>query len=59
MSIFKGVIGRDINYLAEQLRHQALGGVDLVKDDEILFDNPLTPFEKRITTAKEVLNQGV
>lgn len=57
MSIFKGVIGRDINYLAEQLRHQALGGVDLVKDDEILFDNPLTPFENRVTTAQEVLRQ--
>ncbi|MFB5088886.1 2,3-diketo-5-methylthiopentyl-1-phosphate enolase [Psychrobacillus sp. PGGUH221] len=57
MSIFKGVIGRDINYLSEQLRNQALGGVDLVKDDEILFENPLTPFEKRIITAKEVLRQ--
>ncbi|EGA91301.1 2,3-diketo-5-methylthiopentyl-1-phosphate enolase [Planococcus donghaensis MPA1U2] len=57
MSIFKGVIGRDLEYLSTQLRHQALGGVDLVKDDEILFDNPLTPFEKRITTGKEVLKQ--
>ena len=57
MSIFKGVIGRDIDFLAEQLRQQALGGVDLVKDDEILFDNPLTPFEKRITTGKEVLRR--
>lgn len=55
MSIFKGVIGRDLNFLSAQLREQALGGVDLVKDDEILFDNPLTPFEKRITTGKEVL----
>lgn len=55
MSIFKGVIGRDLDYLSAQLRQQALGGVDLVKDDEILFDNPLTPFEKRITTGKEVL----
>ena len=57
MSIFKGVIGRDINYLAEQLKQQALGGVDLVKDDEILFDNPLTSFETRITTGREVLRQ--
>jgi 2,3-diketo-5-methylthiopentyl-1-phosphate enolase len=57
MSIFKGVIGRDIDYLANQLRQQALGGVDLVKDDEILFENPLTPFEKRIATGKEVLRQ--
>lgn len=57
MSIFKGVIGRGIEYLAEQLKQQALGGVDLVKDDEILFDNPLTSFETRITTGREVLNQ--
>ena len=55
MSIFKGVIGRDLDFLSAQLREQALGGVDLVKDDEILFDNPLTPFEKRITTGKDVL----
>lgn len=57
MSIFKGVIGRDLNYLTAQLRQQALGGVDLVKDDEILFDNPLTPFEQRITAAKAVLQE--
>ena len=55
MSIFKGVIGRDMDFLSAQLREQALGGVDLVKDDEILFDNPLTPFDKRITTGKDVL----
>lgn len=55
MSIFKGVIGRDLDFLSAQLREQALGGVDLVKDDEILFDNPLTPFESRITTGKKVL----
>ncbi|EIM06229.1 2,3-diketo-5-methylthiopentyl-1-phosphate enolase [Planococcus antarcticus DSM 14505] len=56
MSIFKGVIGRDMDFLSAQLRQQALGGVDLVKDDEILFDNPLTPFESRITTGKRVLD---
>ncbi|BDG48279.1 2,3-diketo-5-methylthiopentyl-1-phosphate enolase [Parageobacillus sp. KH3-4] len=57
MSIFKGVIGRDIVYLTEQLKQQALGGVDLVKDDEILFDSDLLPFEKRITAGKAVLNE--
>jgi 2,3-diketo-5-methylthiopentyl-1-phosphate enolase len=57
MSIFKGVLGRDLNFLKEQLREQVLGGVDVIKDDEILFDNPLTPFEKRITAGKEVLRQ--
>jgi 2,3-diketo-5-methylthiopentyl-1-phosphate enolase len=57
MSIFKGMIGRDLTYLSEQLKQQALGGVDLVKDDEILFENELTPFEKRITAGKAVLNE--
>jgi 2,3-diketo-5-methylthiopentyl-1-phosphate enolase len=57
MSIFKGVIGRDLNYLETQLRAQALGGVDVVKDDEILFDNPLTPFTERINIGKRVLQE--
>lgn len=57
MSIFKGVLGRDMDYLLSQLREQALGGVDLVKDDEILFENDLTPFEKRIVEGKKVLQQ--
>ncbi|WP_110111646.1 2,3-diketo-5-methylthiopentyl-1-phosphate enolase [Bacillus sp. CGMCC 1.16541] len=57
MSIFKGVIGKDLAYLTEQLKQQALGGVDLVKDDEILFENDLTPFEKRITHGKSILKE--
>lgn len=57
MSIFKTVIGRDLPYLATQLRAQAEGGVDIVKDDEILFDNPLTPFSKRITEGKKILQE--
>jgi 2,3-diketo-5-methylthiopentyl-1-phosphate enolase len=56
MSIFKSVIGKDLDFFSAQLRDQALGGIDIVKDDEILFDNPLTPFAKRITKAKEVLD---
>ncbi|WP_077736950.1 2,3-diketo-5-methylthiopentyl-1-phosphate enolase [Bacillus sonorensis] len=55
MSIFKGVIGRDMEDLKEQLRQQALGGVDLIKDDEILFETGNAPFEKRITEGKKVL----
>ncbi|WP_099364535.1 2,3-diketo-5-methylthiopentyl-1-phosphate enolase [Fredinandcohnia onubensis] len=58
MSIFKGVIGRDIEYLKDQLREQALGGVNIIKDDEILFENTLTPFETRIIEGKKVL-EGV
>ncbi|MBN3554943.1 2,3-diketo-5-methylthiopentyl-1-phosphate enolase [Fictibacillus nanhaiensis] len=55
MSIFKGVLGKDLSFFKQQLYEQALGGVDLVKDDEILFENPLTPFEERVRIAKEVL----
>ncbi|HDX9589158.1 TPA: 2,3-diketo-5-methylthiopentyl-1-phosphate enolase [Bacillus pseudomycoides] len=55
MSISKGMIGRNIGYLKTQLRDQASGGVDIVKDDEILFNNPLTPLSERIRAGKEVL----
>ncbi len=48
MSIFKSVVGHDLDNLKEQFYRQALGGVDLIKDDEILFENPLTPLEKRV-----------
>jgi len=48
MSIFKSVIGYELPELKEQFYQQALGGVDLIKDDEILFENPLTPIEKRV-----------
>lgn len=57
MSIFKGVLGKDIDFLVGQLKQQALGGVDFVKDDEILFENELTPFEKRIVEGKKVLQE--
>lgn len=57
MSIFKGVLGKDLHFLTEQLKQQALGGVDFVKDDEILFENELTPFEKRISAGKKILEE--
>ena len=53
MSIFKSVIGHDLPNLREQFLQQALGGVDLIKDDEILFENPLTPIEKRVEVCME------
>ncbi|MDF2721001.1 MAG: mtnW [Paenibacillus sp.] len=48
MSIFKSVIGHELDELTEQFYGQAAGGVDLIKDDEILFENPLTGIEKRV-----------
>lgn len=53
MSIFKSVIGHDLPELREQFYQQALGGVDLIKDDEILFENPLTPIDKRVAVCME------
>ncbi|NGP56876.1 2,3-diketo-5-methylthiopentyl-1-phosphate enolase [Paenibacillus thiaminolyticus] len=53
MSIFKSVIGYDLPALAEQFRQQALGEVNIIKDDEILFENPLTPIERRVKACME------
>lgn len=56
MSIFKSVIGRDLQYISEELKKQALGGVDLIKDDEILFDTN-TSLTDRVIQGKNILNQ--
>ncbi|TKJ93976.1 2,3-diketo-5-methylthiopentyl-1-phosphate enolase [Paenibacillus sp. CFBP13512] len=53
MSIFKSVIGHDLDELTRQFTAQALGGVDLIKDDEILFENELTPIEKRVAACRK------
>lgn len=58
MSIFKSVIGHDLPELREQFHRQALGGVDLIKDDEILFENPLTPIEKRVQIGMEAAREA-
>ncbi|NNV04826.1 2,3-diketo-5-methylthiopentyl-1-phosphate enolase, partial [Brevibacillus sp. MCWH] len=56
MSIFKGVIGRDLAFLEQQLRDQFAGGIDIVKDDEILYDNPLTPSLERARIGARVIH---
>jgi 2,3-diketo-5-methylthiopentyl-1-phosphate enolase len=56
-AIFKGVMGRDLTFFSAQLEELLAGGIDLIKDDEILFENELTPFYKRITTAKEIIDR--
>lgn len=58
MSIFKGVIGRDLAFMKKQLKAQIEGGIDIVKDDEILFDNPLTPFEERVKLGHRVIKES-
>lgn len=58
MSIFKSVIGYDLPGLREQFLQQALGGVDLIKDDEILFENPLTPLHKRVPACIDAAREA-
>lgn len=58
MSIFKSVVGHDLANLQEQFYKQALGGVDLIKDDEILFENPLTPLERRVEACMEAARKA-
>ncbi|RUT36037.1 2,3-diketo-5-methylthiopentyl-1-phosphate enolase [Paenibacillus zeisoli] len=58
MSIFKSVVGYDLDGLQEQFLAQALGGVDLIKDDEILFENPLTPIERRVEVCRKAAEEA-
>ncbi|TNJ63546.1 2,3-diketo-5-methylthiopentyl-1-phosphate enolase [Paenibacillus hemerocallicola] len=58
MSIFKSVVGHDLEELSHQFYGQAAGGVDLIKDDEILFENPLTPIEKRVEACMEAAGRA-
>jgi 2,3-diketo-5-methylthiopentyl-1-phosphate enolase len=48
MSIFKSCVGLTLVELAEGFFQQALGGVDLIKDDEIFFNDTDAPFERRL-----------
>ena len=48
MSVIKPCVGYSVEEFAEEFYKHALGGADLVKDDEIFFDDGLAPFEKRI-----------
>jgi 2,3-diketo-5-methylthiopentyl-1-phosphate enolase len=58
MSIFKSVVGYELPELREQFLAQAHGGVDLIKDDEILFDNPLTPIGKRVEACMSAARES-
>jgi 2,3-diketo-5-methylthiopentyl-1-phosphate enolase len=54
MSIFKSCLGMPFEDLKAQFRAQALGGVDLVKDDEIFFADDRAPFLERIKAFKQI-----
>ncbi|MCL6625506.1 2,3-diketo-5-methylthiopentyl-1-phosphate enolase [Alicyclobacillus shizuokensis] len=53
MSIFKSCIGQTLEELTGHFREQALGGVDLIKDDEIFFSETLAAPEARVQRFRE------
>lgn len=57
MSIFKSCLGLPFDDLKTQFRAQALGGVDLVKDDEIFFADDRAPFIERIKAFKQIAQE--
>ena len=58
MSIFKSCIGLDVEELAEQFYQQALGQVDLIKDDEIFFADTHAPFLTRIQACRDAAERA-
>lgn len=52
MSIFKQCIGLKLDDLEEGYRQQLAGGVDLIKDDEIFFQDEKAPVLQRVRRFK-------
>ncbi|MCL6452073.1 MAG: 2,3-diketo-5-methylthiopentyl-1-phosphate enolase [Alicyclobacillus sp.] len=57
MSIFKACVGRDVADLTAHFRAQAAGGADLIKDDEIFFNEDCAPPEARVPAFAEAARQ--
>ncbi len=57
MSIFKSCLGLPFDDLKAQFRAQALGGVDLIKDDEIFFADDRAPFLERIRAFRQIARE--
>ncbi|MGD8190847.1 2,3-diketo-5-methylthiopentyl-1-phosphate enolase [Brevibacillus ginsengisoli] len=57
MSIFKSCLGMPFEDLKTQFRAQALGGLDLVKDDEIFFADDQAPFLERIKAFRQISHE--
>ena len=58
MSIFKSCVGLTLAELAEGFFQQALGGVDLIKDDEIFFNDTEAPFEQRLEACLQAADRA-
>ncbi|MCL6517227.1 2,3-diketo-5-methylthiopentyl-1-phosphate enolase [Alicyclobacillus sp.] len=53
MSIFKSCIGMPLDALVAAFTEQALGGADLIKDDEIFFNESIAPPEARVQAYRD------
>lgn len=53
MSIFKACVGLTLSELVAQFGEQAMGGVHLVKDDEIFFSEAYATPEQRVVAYRE------
>jgi ribulose-bisphosphate carboxylase large chain len=51
-------LGRSPNELAELATQFVLGGVDLIKDDQGLLDQPFCPFHERVARCAEAIATG-
>jgi len=58
MSIFKSCVGLSLAELTEGFFQQALGGVDLIKDDEIFFNDADAPFEQRLEACLQAAERA-
>ncbi|MBI2882778.1 MAG: 2,3-diketo-5-methylthiopentyl-1-phosphate enolase [Candidatus Methylomirabilis oxyfera] len=58
MSIFKSCVGLTLAELTEGFFQQALGGVDLIKDDEIFFNDTDAPFERRLEACLQAAERA-
>lgn len=58
MSIFKPTLGLEFERLAEMAAEQAEGGMDLVKDDEVLADEKLDSALKRLDLCRRAIEKS-
>lgn len=58
MSIFKSCLGLTLAELTKGFFQQALGGVDLIKDDEIFFNDSEAPFEQRLEACLQAAERA-
>jgi len=58
MSIFKSCVGLTLADLADGFFQQALGSVDLIKDDEIFFNDADAPFEQRLEACLQAAERA-